>query len=58
VNDELKGSGGRLILRNYPGIRLDGCEENQENSQNSQSPDRDLNPGPLEYEAGVLTIRT
>jgi hypothetical protein len=30
VNDELEGSGGGLILRNYSGIRLDGCEENQE----------------------------
>jgi hypothetical protein len=26
-------------------------------SQESQSPVRDLNPGPHEYEAGVLTTR-
>jgi hypothetical protein len=32
--------------------------ENHENlSQDSLSPDRDLNPGPSEYEAGVLTTR-
>jgi hypothetical protein len=31
-------------------------EENHENlSHNSRSPGRDLNPGPPEYEAGVLT---
>jgi hypothetical protein len=33
-----------------------GAEENHENfSQDSWSPGRDLNPGPPEYEAGMLT---
>jgi hypothetical protein len=35
----------------------EGTEENQENiSQVSQSPGPDLNPGPPDYEPGVLTI--
>jgi hypothetical protein len=43
-------------LRNYYGICLEE-EENHENlSQDSRCPGRDLNPGPLRYEAGVLTI--
>jgi hypothetical protein len=32
-------------------------EENQNNPQDSLFPGRDLNPGPLEYEAEVLTTR-
>jgi hypothetical protein len=49
--DEMKMSWMAAII---PG----GTEENHENlSQNSQSPGRDLNPGPPKYEAGVLTRR-
>jgi hypothetical protein len=34
-----------------------GTEENHENPQDSRSPGRDFNPGPPDYEAGVLTNR-
>jgi hypothetical protein len=45
-------------LRYYPGIRLGGLRKTTKNlSQGSRSPGRDLNPGPPEYEAGVLTTR-
>jgi hypothetical protein len=53
----MKGSWFNLkVLSQY----LDGrTEENYENlSQDSQSPGRYLNPGPSEYEAGVLTTQT
>jgi hypothetical protein len=54
----VEGSGRGLILRYYPSICL-GSEKTHENlSQDSQSPGRDFNPGPPEYEAGVLTART
>jgi hypothetical protein len=46
-------------LRYYPGICLEGLTKTTKNlSQHSRSPGRDLNPGPPEYEAGVLTTRT
>jgi hypothetical protein len=35
-----------------------GTEENHEKPHNSRSPGRDSNPGPPEYEAGVLTTRS
>jgi hypothetical protein len=48
----------RTNLRYYPGIRLEGAEENYENlSQDSRYPGRYFNPRPPEYEAGVLTTR-
>jgi hypothetical protein len=44
--------------RCYPGIYLEGLLKTTKNhGQDSRSPGRDLNPGPLEYEAGVLTTR-
>jgi hypothetical protein len=42
-----------LLFRHFPG----GTEKNQNVSQHSLSPGRNLNPGPPEYEAGVLTTR-
>jgi hypothetical protein len=40
------------------GICLEGLRKTTKNlSQDSRSPGRDLNPGPPEYEAGVLTTR-
>jgi hypothetical protein len=43
-----------LILRQYPGIRLEGLKTTTKN-QGNLSPSQDLNPGLPEYEAGVLT---
>jgi hypothetical protein len=41
----------KVLSRNLPG----GTEEKHENlSQDSWPPSRDLNPGPPEYEAGVV----
>jgi hypothetical protein len=54
----LEGSSHGLILRYYPGICLEGLSKSMKNlCQDSWSPGLDLNPGPPEYEAGVLTIR-
>jgi hypothetical protein len=45
-------------LRYCPGICLQGLRKTTRNlNQDSRSPQRDLNPGPLEYEAGVLISR-
>jgi hypothetical protein len=45
-------------FRYYLGICLEGLRKTTKNlSQVSRSPGRDLNPGPPEYEAGVLTTR-
>jgi hypothetical protein len=45
-------------LRYCHGIYLEGLRKTTKNlSWDSRSPGRDLNPGPLEYEAGVLTTR-
>jgi hypothetical protein len=45
-------------LRYYSGICLEGLRKTTKNlSQDSRSPGRDLDPGPPEYEAGVLTTR-
>jgi hypothetical protein len=44
----------KVLSRHSPG----GTEDNHENrSEVSRSSDRDLNPGPPESEAGVLTTR-
>jgi hypothetical protein len=54
----VQGSGRGLILRHYPRISVGAEEKLQKNlSQDSRPPSRDLNPGPLEYEAGMLTTR-
>jgi hypothetical protein len=56
-----KGFGRKRLwpnVRYYPGICLDGLRKTTESLiQDSRSPDRDLNPGPPEYEAGALTTR-
>jgi hypothetical protein len=45
-------------LRYYPGICLEGLGETTRNlSQDNRSPGGDLNPGPPEYEARVLSCR-
>jgi hypothetical protein len=47
-----------LTLRYYAGIRMEGLWKTTKNlRQDSWSPSRDLNPGPPEYEAGLLTTR-
>jgi hypothetical protein len=58
IGKDLVGSDRSLILRYYPGIRLEGLRKTTKIlNQDSLSPGRDLNPGPPEYEAGVLTTR-
>jgi hypothetical protein len=62
VNDELKRvwkdavvAYFKVLTQNLPGW----TERNHENQcQDIRSPGRDLNPGPAEYEAGVLTTRS
>jgi hypothetical protein len=47
-----------LILRYCPGILLEGLRiTTKDFSHDIRSPDRDLNPKPPEYEAGVLATR-
>jgi hypothetical protein len=54
----LEGSGRILILRYYTGIRLEGLRKSTRIlSQDSRSSVRKLNPGPIQYEAGVLITR-
>jgi hypothetical protein len=49
-------SGRGLILRYYPRIFPEGVRKAMKNlSQDSRSAGKDFNPGPTEYEAGVLT---
>jgi hypothetical protein len=48
-------SGRGLILRYYPGIRLEGLKKNTNSIRMTGR--RVLNPGPPEYEAGVVTTR-
>jgi hypothetical protein len=55
IGKDLEVSGRCLIVRYYPSIHLAGLGETSKNlSQDSRSPSRDLNPGPSEYETGVL----
>jgi hypothetical protein len=54
----LKESGRGLILRYYPGIRMEGLRKTTINlSHDSRSLGPDLNLKPHEYKAGVLTTR-
>jgi hypothetical protein len=54
----LVGSGRGLILRYYPGIRMEGLRKTTKNlTQDSRSARRDLSAVPPEYEAGWLTTR-
>jgi hypothetical protein len=48
------GVGRGLILRYYPGIRLAGLLKTTKSLNKAGRRGRDLNPGPPEYEAGVL----
>jgi hypothetical protein len=51
----MEGS-GRGHLRYYPDICLEGLGKTTKNlNHESRSPGRHSNPGPPEYEAGVLT---
>jgi hypothetical protein len=51
-------SGHGPNLRYYPGLCLEVLSKNTRNlSQDSQSLGRELDPGPPEYNAGVLTTR-
>jgi hypothetical protein len=53
---DLEENGRGLIWRYYPGISLEKLRKTTNNfSQYSRYPGRDLNKGPPEYEAGVLT---
>jgi hypothetical protein len=46
-------------LRHHPGICLEGLRKTKKNlSQDKGSPGRDFNPGPPEYEAGVLSTQS
>jgi hypothetical protein len=57
----LKGYGTKLSwpnLRYYPAICLEGLKKTMKTlSQDKRSSGRDLESGPPEYEAGVLTTR-
>jgi hypothetical protein len=54
IGKDLKRSGRGLMLRCYPGIRLERLRTTMKNlSQGSRSPCRDLKPGPPDYEAEV-----
>jgi hypothetical protein len=54
----MEGSGDCLIQRRYTGIRLEELRKTAKIlRQDSRSPGRDLNPGPTEYETGVLATR-
>jgi hypothetical protein len=59
IGKDLVGTGRDLILRYYPGIHLEGLKKSKKNlNQDSRSPGgREENPGPPEYEVGVLTTR-
>jgi hypothetical protein len=56
IRKNLEGSGSGIILRYYPEICLAGLRNTTQNlGQDSRSPARDLNQGPPECEAGMLT---
>jgi hypothetical protein len=56
IGKDLEGSGHGLILGYDTGIFLDGLRKTMKSlDQDSQSQGRDLNLGPPEYKAGVLT---
>jgi hypothetical protein len=55
----VEGSGRGLIYSTNPAVGLGGLRKTTKNlGQDSWSPGRDLNPGPPEYETGVLTTRS
>jgi hypothetical protein len=50
--------GSWLNSKDYPGIRLEGLRKTTKTlNQYTQSPGRESNPKPPEYEIGVLTTR-
>jgi hypothetical protein len=54
----MEGSGCGLILRYYPGIRLEVLRKTTKDlSQDSRYTGRELNPETPKYEPGVLTTR-
>jgi hypothetical protein len=54
----VEGNGRGPVLRYYPSICLEELRKTTKTlSPDSLSPERDLNPGPPEHEAGVLTTR-
>jgi hypothetical protein len=56
IGRDLVGSGCGLILKYYPGFRLDGLRKTTKKfSRDSRGPES--NPGPPEYEVGVLTTQ-
>jgi hypothetical protein len=58
MGNHLEGSGRGLIFRYYSGSHLEGLRKTKINlDQDSRSPGRNLNLGPPEYEAGILTTR-
>jgi hypothetical protein len=58
IGKDLEGNCRGLILRYYPGIRLEELRKSTKTlSQDCPSPGRDSNPGTPEYEAGVLSTR-
>jgi hypothetical protein len=51
----MEGSGGDLIYRYYPVIRLEELRKTTKNlSHDSRSPGRDLNLGPPEYDTYTI----
>jgi hypothetical protein len=58
IRQDLVGSGRGLILRYYPGIRLEGLRKTTKKwVRLAGRRSRKCNPVPPEYEAGVLTTR-
>jgi hypothetical protein len=53
----VEGSGRGPILRNYPGIRLEGLTKTTKPKQDSPSSDLDFNSGAPEYEVDLLNTR-
>jgi hypothetical protein len=58
IGKDLVGSGRGIILRHYPGIRLDGLRKTTNSSITITScRGRESNPEPPEYEVAALIIR-
>jgi hypothetical protein len=58
IGKHVEGSSRSLILSYSPGLCREGLRKTTKPlSHDSRSPGRDLNPGPLEYEAGLLAAR-
>jgi hypothetical protein len=55
--ENFEGGGRGQFLGYYPVIYLGGTKETRKKNSGRPVSNRDLNPGPPEYEAGVLTTR-